>query len=141
MKKANKTNSNLYFDIANVGIVFFLYLINNSVLKGLFKHTCAEWFFIGYFNDLICPIGFLSYLNIVGSFSNKRIERLLEIQIWMLGAGLVWEFVAPIAKPGSVTDLWDLMCYQFGGILYYLIIILKKRFIERGKNEKVGNFG
>ena len=63
---------------------------------------------------------------------------MLEIQIWMLGVGLVWEFVAPIVKPGSVTDLWDLMSYQFGGILYYLIIILKNALLKGEKMKKSG---
>lgn len=136
MKKNNINLINLFLDVFCMSIVFLLYLLNNIVLKKTFQYTAVGWFFIGYFNDLICPIGFMSYLNLVCSYAKIRIEKLLAIQVCVFAAGLVWEFVAPIVKPNSVIDIWDLVCYQFGGILYYCALFFKNHCIGEGKNER-----
>ena len=131
MRKIIKNKQNLSFDIINIITIVSLYLLNNACLKNVFRYTDIGWFFVGYFNDLICPIGFLSYLNIIYSCVDYRIQKISEILLWMLVAGLVWEFIAPMIKSNSVTDVWDLICYQLGGVLYYCILKMHKKLKKR----------
>lgn len=114
-------NKYLFFDLINILVVAALYTTNNLIFKKMFWGTPVGAFCVGYFNDLICPFGFLSYLNICFSFAKYRITRFWEMQLWILAAGLAWEFVAPLLKPTSVTDPLDLLCYHLGAVGYYCI--------------------
>lgn len=43
----------------------------------------------------------------------------------LLGGGivaLVWEYFAPVIKPGAVSDPFDILCYLVGSAGYYMII-------------------
>lgn len=103
--------------------VLILYLSNNLYLK---NHTndSMQNFFVCYFNDLICPLLFFSYSNILLICVNKELKKLKWIMLMGLCSGLVWEFFAPVIKPSSVTDVKDLMCYILGTFLYWCIIKL-----------------
>lgn len=103
-----------------IPIVASLYLFNNFFLKKV-TYGLLKVFFVGYFNDLICPLFFVSYVNIMLNFVNKRIVKLFSILLLCFSCGLVWEFVAPLVKENSVTDIWDLVCYCVGGVLYWII--------------------
>ena len=97
-----------------------LYLLNNLIFKKISTGICY-YFFICYFNDLICPSFFVSYTNVMLSFVNKKIEKIHHIIVFCFLCGLVWEFIAPFLKKGSVTDFYDLLCYCIGGVLYWTI--------------------
>ena len=118
--KVGKNAQYRLFDVATIFIVALLYVINNIFLKRMCCCTALNTFFVGYFNDLICPLGFISYLNIVFSYINHRIKKWWEIQLWTLGAGMIWEYFAPLVKPTAVADPYDLLCYIFGAGFYYL---------------------
>ena len=107
-------------DFFLVFVTVSFYLLNTFIFKKI--HTgIFHYFFVCYFNDLICPIGFLAYVNIMLSFVNKKLDGFLLILTFCLACGLVWEFVAPLLKGNSVTDLYDLLCYCVGGTLYYAV--------------------
>lgn len=74
-----------------------------------------------YFNDLICPIFFLSYSNILLITIEREINKPFEIILECFLCGIVWEFFAPIIKDNSTTDLYDILFYIMGGIMYYLL--------------------
>lgn len=115
-----KTKFKNKFDIFLVSITAFLYLLNNFIVKR-FSTGIFYYFSVCYFNDLICPIGFLAYVNLMLSFINKNMEKLYQILAFCFLCGLVWEFIAPIIKDSSVTDFFDLLCYCAGGVLYWII--------------------
>ena len=98
----------------------FLYLSNNFVLKEI-SAGVVNYFFVCYFNDLICPFGFVSYTNMMLFFINKKIEKFHHVLIFCFLCGLVWEFIAPLLKESSVTDPCDLFCYCAGGAVYWII--------------------
>lgn len=104
-------------------MVTILYLINNGYLK---KNTYGslQRFFICYFNDLICPLFFMSYSNFLLLTRGKEIIRIKSIIVYMSILGLIWEYFAPIIDSDSVTDVNDLFCYVLGGALYGLIIMI-----------------
>lgn len=102
-------------------LVVFAYWINNLFLK---EHSggLLRVFFIGYFNDLICPLFFFSYANMLLITVGKEIARLWVICLVSLCTSCIWEFVAPLMKPSSTTDPLDIFCYITGGVVYWAIL-------------------
>ena len=102
-------------------LVVFAYWINNLFLK---EHSggLLRVFFIGYFNDLICPLFFFSYANMLLITVGKEIARLWVICLVSLCTSCVWEFVAPLMKPSSTTGPLDIFCYITGGVVYWAIL-------------------
>ncbi len=100
--------------------VSFFYFINNNVFK-IYTKGIVQKFFVCYFNDLICPLFFISYSNILLISVNKEIRKLKCILLYGLLSGLVWEFFAPILKKSSVSDINDIFFYSFGSLLYWAI--------------------
>ena len=101
--------------------VISAYLLNNLFLK---EHSRGFlWlFFVCYFNDLICPLLFFSYANILLIMIGREIEHLWLICLISLCTSCVWEFIAPLMKPSSTTDPLDVLCYTIGGIVYWGIL-------------------
>ena len=112
------------FDFFLFAMTASFYLLNNFILKKI-STGIFYYFFVCYFNDLICPLGFFAYVNIMLSFINKKLEKFYQILISCFVCGLIWEFVAPLLKKSSVTDFYDLLCYCIGGILYWVTIVIK----------------
>ena len=101
--------------------VLALYFLNNTY----FKHATSgivQHMFICHFNDLICPSFLMSYANLLLLTVGKRVVSLKGILFIIIPAGLIWEFFAPFIKPSTTTDLYDLLCYVIGGVLYYFIV-------------------
>ena len=115
IKNALKQNK---FEVVVFILTAFIYFFNNFVLKEI-STGVSNYFFICYFNDLICPFGFVAYTNIMLFFINKKIEKFYQILIFCFLCGLVWEFIAPLFKETSVTDPYDLLCYCIGGMMYW----------------------
>lgn len=107
-------------------IIAILYVTNNLYFK---KNTNNNLriFFNGYFNDLICPIAFMSYTNIILLTKNIEIIDIKYIVPIFIIAGIIWEFVAPYFKSNSITDIYDILSYIIGGILYSLILNIHMR--------------
>lgn len=121
MEKIVRSIKKRPFNLISMVTVSILYVLNNKVVKpnttGL-----SHVFFVSFFNDLICPLWFLAYVNLLMITNDKEILELKKLLLICLGAGLVWEFVAPFLKKGSVTDPWDLVCYAIGTIVYWIIL-------------------
>lgn len=112
-------------------LTLLLYFLNNLFFK---KVTTGglNIFMVGYFNDLICPFFFLSYCNTLLLSVGKEIRKLCWLLLFSFCAGLVWEFVAPLLKETSVTDILDLMCYLLGTFFYWLVLIIYQKYSCRG---------
>jgi len=108
-------------NIILIAIVLILYFLNNNVFK-VYTTGLLQRFFISYFNDLMCPLFFVSYSNLLLITVNKEMRKLHWILLLCLSAGLLWEFVAPLVKHSSVTDFFDLLCYLIGAAVYWLIL-------------------
>ena len=116
IKTIKKNKINFFLIVCSLSF----YLLNNLIFK-TYSTGDYHYFFVCYFNDLLCPLFFVSYTNIMLSFINKRIEKLYYIILYCFLCGFVWEFVAPFLKERSVTDVCDLICYCIGGLLYWMI--------------------
>jgi hypothetical protein len=115
------------WNLVLIFIVICLYLINNLYLK-MNTTGLVQRFFVCYFNDLICPLLFMSYSNLLLFTVNRELSRFLWIMLVGLLSGVVWELCGQIFKPSAVADIYDLVCYIIGAFLYWLI-----NRINRGK--------
>jgi hypothetical protein len=112
------------------------YLITNILLLSFctFVYSVNIWFkqqplsegfpFIrNHLNDTMAMVVVLSCTSITLNISKINNISSLKLIIHMCAfCGILWEFVAPLIKPNSVTDYWDILCYYIGGLIYYLII-------------------
>lgn len=110
-----------------------IYLINNYFLKS-YTSGILNYFCICYLNDLICPLLLLSYSNILLLAVHKEINTFTEAVFICFLCGLVWEFLTPVLKSNSTTDLFDIFCYCLGGMMY--ISIQKINFKIRLNRQK-----
>lgn len=111
-----------------------LYMLNNYVLK---KATDGwiRYLLICHFNDFICPLFFLSYVNTVLLTANREITSLPQLLLLCFAAGLCWEFLAPVVKRASVADIMDLVSYLLGSVLYWRILDWFIKYQRRCKYE------
>jgi hypothetical protein len=66
----------------------------------------------------------LSISNILLSFYSGKdliIRKFYVMMIFLLAAGLFWEYVTPLYKPGAVSDVQDIPAYLTGGVVYFVI--------------------
>lgn len=104
-----------------IGITIILYIIN-QIIKTKIPVNAIRWFMSCYFNDTIGGITFIAYCNIIFGFKNKKINKLWQIELLLFFAGLFWEYVTPIFRINTVSDIWDILAYMIGGVLYWLIV-------------------
>lgn len=101
-------------------IVLLLYGLNKLVLSPQLAGSIGE-FFRFYFNDLICPLFYLSCVQILLIWAGYEMSTYKVVLFWGLLGGVIWEFLIPLLKPTSVCDYKDLLCYFLGSTLYYVI--------------------
>ena len=124
-------------------VVCMLYSVNNYWFK---KSTVdvVQYFFVCYFNDLLCPLFFMAYSNFLLLMEGKELKTLWETGRLCFAAGIVWEYFAPVLKPEAVSDPIDLGCYLVGGCLYWGILrMVRRNETNEGErlNEGTENFG
>lgn len=101
-----------------ISTVLVLYLLNNSYFK-LQTTGIIRYFLVCYFNDLICPVLFFSYANLLLLTVDKEITQLWQICFIGLCASCFWEFGAPYIKLTAVTDPIDIVFYLVGSVIYW----------------------
>lgn len=103
-------------------ITLLLYSLNQKY-KTSINNEFLGFFFRGYFNDIIGSIMFLSYCSIIFSYyrGNFMLQKLFHIELIMLICGLFWEFIVPLYRKDTVSDIIDLLAYMLGGLIYWLI--------------------
>lgn len=98
----------------------FLFLCNNLVLKKISGGDLNR-FFRWHFNDLICPLFFLGYCQIVWIWIKDEVRSYPLLIAAAMSARLVWEYFAPLINPKAVSDPLDLLCYFIGANICYLM--------------------
>ena len=123
MKKIFQSIKQKPINLVLMIMVLFLYLLNNKYLK-IHTEGIFQKFLICHFNDFICPLFFIAYSNLLLIGVNRELKEFKRVMIFGFCAGLIWEFVAPLIKPSSVTDILDLLFYTLGTFLYWCILKL-----------------
>lgn len=89
--------------------------------KGILIHHVSGWlwyFCVSHLNDLVCPLFFLGYVQIVLKWVGLDKMSYAFCVLIGMSAGVVWEYFAPIINAKAVTDSLDLI-YYFVGINIY----------------------
>ena len=129
MKKIFQSIKQKPINLVLMILVLFFYFLNNIFLK-VYTYGIVQKFLISHFNDFMCPLFFIAYSNLLLISVNREMKKLKWIMIFGFCSGLIWEFIAPLIKPSSVTDILDLLFYTLGTFLYWCII---KLFPDRRK--------
>ena len=113
-----------------------MYTINRG-LKPLYNNSIIEIILKNHFNDFLGGIVFLSYVNIMLSFSKyKPVTSLLPVLFYASLCSTAWELVAPKLSPKSTGDWLDVLSYFSGALLYlFAIKFIIKRTERDNKNE------
>lgn len=110
-----------------VGITVGLYVLN-QIIKTKIPIEAIKWFMSCYFNDTIGGITFVAYCNLIFGFYNKKLIKLWEIELLMLFCGLFWEYLTPLFRKNTVSDIFDVLAYMVGGLIYWM-------FARKERNE------
>lgn len=106
-------------------VCILMYICNEIYLKRSFR----SFWIHGYFNDGLAGIILLAYVQIVLlPFFTKKISFTQTI-VLVFFSGLYWEFIAPLYRREAVTDYRDIIAYEIGGIICFMInkIIIGRR--------------
>lgn len=103
-------------------ICLILFVINTLFLKKMNFETLNS-FFRGYLNDLLAPIIFLSFMNLLlKNILNIEINKAIYLFIITLFISFIWEYMAIFVKNNAVFDYLDIIVYLLGCLIYYIII-------------------
>ena len=117
------------FNCVALTVSVLLYFLNQIIIKNIFRHAL---FFHCYFNDVVAPVGVLSFLNFSQSIKGRgRIESWRQLVGFGIACSVCWEWVATYIKPSSTFDMWDIVAY-FSGIFIYQVALLHKKYQEKG---------
>ena len=99
----------------------------NRQLRTMAGTGAAGFFLRCYFNDIVGSVAFMSLANIFLLFLGFRgITKPLHIEALLLGAGLFWEYGAPLIRSDTVSDPVDILAYLLGGAIYWLVTVKHK---------------
>ena len=102
-------------------VTIILYIINQSIKNKISIHG-IKWFMTCYFNDIIGGITFMAYCGLVFEHYHRRMTKLWQIVLLMASCGFFWEYITPLYRSNTVSDIFDIIAYMGGGFLYWLII-------------------
>ena len=106
------------------------YLLNNAVFKFM-TYGSLQLYFVCYFNDMICPLLFLPYVNILLLTRGREMCKLHHMLLLCFASGIIWEVLAPVLKPSAKADVWDMFFYLLGGSIYWGIYKLTVKRITK----------
>ena len=123
----SSVNANLQMMVLSLAI----YIINIK-LTGKINIPWVCFLCGSYLNDFVGGVFYIAILNtIFYYFMNKNsITSLIYIEIVLLICGIVWEYITPLFRKNTVSDIVDIFVYMFSGVTYWLCIsksIKKKR--------------
>lgn len=123
---------------------FNLIIIVVCVLSCLINKRCLDLsegivnlFFSCYYNDIIGAVSFSAYCDIISSNSivqKYKIDRLWKLEIILFICGLFWEYLTPIIRTNTVSDIFDILAYLSGGIVFWLIKCLYAKKFRKEEN-------
>jgi len=93
----------------------------NTIIFSSINNYNLHYFFSSYFNDLLAPLLLFSYINIILSLIDKKMYSLKYLILIIILSSFVWEFIAPIFKPNSISDPIDILFYFIGTMVYWII--------------------
>lgn len=106
-------------DIIIISFSVFLYLLNRLLLKNI-TEGLIHWFLVCYWNDIFGAVAVSAYVHLIIFHYSRKEIRIWGLIVILLACGIFWEIATPMFRKNSVCDFWDIIAYEFGGVLYYL---------------------
>ena len=78
-----------------------------------------------YLNDAVCPLFLMGFSNIVFLWAGFEIKSYFKCFLFVMFAGVIWEYFIPLFNTKSTTDPLDLVCYFIGVSVYWLFLKLE----------------
>ena len=80
--------------------------------------------YLSYFiNDIFGCSVFLLYVSIVLSFINKALViRLYHVELFTIICGILWEYITPLYRADTTSDIFDIGAYMLGGLIYWYLL-------------------
>lgn len=104
-----------------IAVAACVYAINKSFLitqiTGKIGYFCRC-----YLNDLVCPLFYLGYCQILLLWIGYEIKSFRLCLLLGTISGLIWEYVAPFINSNAVSDPIDIICYFIGTNVYYFFL-------------------
>ena len=103
--------------------VFILYITNRFVVSKIEIFPLVDLFLSCYFNDLLCGIFLISYINSVTMVAYKKeaITQLWLLELILVIFGIIFEYVVPLFRTNTVSDPLDIIAYCSGGFIYHIL--------------------
>jgi hypothetical protein len=111
--------------IAILLLIIGIAAINQTVLKFRFDGMIGT-FFNYYFNDVLAALLILIWTNFLLSLIQRKLDNHGHIFLLTLSIALFWEYITPLYKAGSTSDIWDVIAYLFGGFIYSSFVLYRK---------------
>lgn len=91
---------------------YFINVGNTGVLS-----TFMNW----YFNDIVGACGYCSYCDYASVlFTEKSLTR-YSLFLLILISGIVWEYITPMFREDTISDVYDIVAYIIGAGIYIVI--------------------
>ena len=74
-----------------------------------------------YFNDIFGYTGYLLLIGIFVSFQTRWKIGGKHIIVFTLCCGFFWEYITPLYRKDTVSDVLDMAAYMFGSGLYWFV--------------------
>ena len=129
---AFKRKCNLYC----ISFALLVYAVNKIWLINL-TAGAVEVFCRSFLNDLVCPLFFLGFANILFLWAGFELNSYLKCIAVGMTCGLIWEYFAPVINTKATSDPWDLLCYFIGISIYYLLFRIEVNSLKESKRKWV----
>lgn len=105
------------FNLWCITISLVMYSFNRLLLMDTFDGL-SGFFFHNYFNDILCPLVILPSIVIIMNLAGISIKSSYLLFVIIAFCAIIWEYIIPIVKETSVSDIHDVACYCLGWGLY-----------------------
>jgi hypothetical protein len=112
--------------VAILLLIIGIAAINQTLLKFRFDGVIGT-FFNYYFNDVLAALLILVWTNVLMSLIDRQFDNIFHIFLLTFTIALFWEYVTPLYKSGSTSDVLDVLAYLLGGVIYTIFIRLNKQ--------------
>ena len=105
----------------------------NKYIINVDNKSLLSTFMRCYFNDIVGACGYCAYCDYSSElFTNKSLSAFVLFLITIL-SGIVWEYITPLFREDTVSDICDILAYAIGSAIY--ILIRRLLFTIRQKRE------
>ena len=138
-KRPYINKSFLYANLQLMVLSLAIYIINskfkNSIEIKWIRNLCNS-----YINDFVGAVFYIAVINHVCYYFLKGIiiTRIVYIELILLLCGIVWEYITPLFREGTVSDIIDIIVYLVAGMVYWFIAVKNNKTYKPYIIKKVG---